>query len=61
MIYRTLQHITFAQTATAIAATMRQFVAMLSRGFEDGLAGFGDKGEISGWSVMLNPILSSDR
>jgi hypothetical protein len=25
---------------------MRQFVAMLSRGFEDGFAVFGDKGEV---------------
>jgi hypothetical protein len=46
VVYRTLQHITFAQTATSIAATLRQFVAMLPRGFEDGFASFADKSEI---------------
>jgi hypothetical protein len=45
VIYRTLQQITFAQTATSIAATMRQFVTKPSRGFEDGFAVFGDKSE----------------
>jgi hypothetical protein len=46
VIYRTLQHITFAQTATPIAATMRQFEVMPPRSFEDGFASFGDKGDI---------------
>jgi hypothetical protein len=47
VIYRTLQHIAFAHAACAVAATPRQYVAMLCCCFEDGFARFGDEGVIT--------------